>query len=264
VTEFLGSLLVHSDSGRALLAAKRLGLGLTSDDLVGSLLQLAADIAEKDSRELVFPAFNYDFGVTRSFDVENDPVQVGGLPERLRAEGRFTRTPVPFFSFLYEGTEFSTDFENLDPFGAHSVFDLISGNAGSILMLGVGLEAFTFIHHIESSVPGGPVYRYRKRFSGVVQRHGNQVSCTVEMHVRPKGFSIDYDWPRLQAELFEVGALRFLERTGPLILVSATGAKDYLLGKLAENPLHLLTRKNQAEVAGLLHGRERLSIEQFE
>lgn len=261
---FPGALLVHSDAARASLIARKRGFAVGFGTLSRDLVKFAAQLGQRQENELVFPAFNYDFGVTRSFDVENDPVQVGGLPERLRAEGRFTRTPVPFFSFLYEGTEFSTNFENLDPFGADSVFDLISGNAGSILMLGVGLEAFTFIHHIESSVPGGPVYRYRKRFSGVVQRRRDRISCTVEMHVRPKGFSIDYDWPRLQAELLEVGALRFVERTGPVILVSATGAKDYLLGKLAENPLHLLTRKDQAAVAELLEGRERLSIEQFE
>jgi len=256
--------IVHSDLSRAVAVSRELGFRVQRENLVESLLATFEKLAGVQKQSMVFPAFNYGFGSSRVFDVEEDPIQVGALPEMLRRSGFFRRTSVPFFSFLHMGFDILVDFDLIDPFGMGSMFDLVEQSSGSILMVGTGLEAFTYIHHIESRLPGGPTYRYRKSFTGSVQIAGKEFPCVVEMHVRPEGVSLEYDWHRLESELFEAGALQYLGLTGQVIVVSAKRAKDYLVDKMLNNPLHLLTRKTQSVVMELLVGRERLTLEQFE
>lgn len=265
MTMFSGPVLVHSDIGRGILTAKRGGFEISPGDIPGSLTDFLARLCSDGKEALTFPAFNYDFGSTLIFDLENDPIQVGALPESLRIAGEFERTEVPFFSFLRLEAATPLDEGPVLPFGEKSFFGHLSNEDGTILLLGVGVEALTFIHHVESSMIGGPPYRYEKAFSGVIRKQGRDVKCSVSMHVRPSGLWLEYDWPKIEQELRRYGVMKEFAELPGLLAISARAAKSVLLERLQADPLYLLEPSSRRRVEShLVKGTTRLKIEDFE
>lgn len=147
---------------------------------------------------IILPAFNYDFPTTRCFDVESSPSQVGALTEYVLNKHLLKRTETPIFSFLTNTMQ--TEGVSHFPFGAGSVFETVFEQGGTVVFYGAGIEACTYLHFVEQQF-GPPVYRYDKRFEGVVVGQGRVRDVSVEMHVRPRGVALDYDWPFLLALL---------------------------------------------------------------
>lgn len=258
-------IFVHSDLHEGFRLLRRAGFAENPDGIASSMVQFLSAICETDSSELIFPAFNYDFGTSRVFDVDNDPIQVGALPEALRVSGGYQRTHVPFFSSLHAGEAPQCLGNQINPWGEGSVFGLLAQQRGSILFCGAGIDSFTFIHHIEASVPGGPVYRYDKVFLGEIRAGDETRMCSLTMHVRPLGIPLHYDWPKIEAFLRDSGSLRQVAGRPEIRVISAYSAKVELLRALSQDPYFLLHGETIERLAAVTHQKsERLKIDDFE
>ncbi|MEZ5260650.1 MAG: AAC(3) family N-acetyltransferase [Acidimicrobiales bacterium] len=117
---------------------------------------------------------------------------------------------MPVFSVCGTGAPFpgaAPGDGELDPFGDRSAFAALAEADGVIVWYGAPLSSTTMIHHAERSA-GGPLYRYDKHFDGVTWAAGRQHRTSLRYHVRPWGRHLDYDWPRLAADLATHGILQ--------------------------------------------------------
>ena len=257
-----GPVLVHSDVGRVMSA-----IVPTSERamLLERHLELLTDVVE--GRGLWFPTFNYGYTRTRHFDVASDPSEVGVLSEYARIEFAAWRTPVPVFSLAGNGPEPYLPLpETLDPFGTESAFSRLVELDGAILFHGAGLHSCTAIHHAER-MADGPDYRYDKLFIGeVVDAVGTRREHVLRYHVRPMGFSLDYDWSRLRAELLEAAVAQEVAVRGSSALVlGARALIAFWVERLRADPLHLLNADSRTWVRRRLDALGRpFRLEDFE
>lgn len=149
---------------------------------------------------LIFPSFNYDFPVTKIYDIQKTSSQVGELTNFILNSNLLLRTKTPIFSFLTNIKELSQcDFS---PFSTGSVFDYIFENDGSVIFYGTEINSCTYLHFVESQY-GPPVYRYDKSFSGILIDNELSSNVKVDFHVRPFGVDLNYDWNYLYHALEE-------------------------------------------------------------
>lgn len=253
-----GPTLVHSDVAQAIGA-----VAPTRDR--ATLLARHADLLEAvaGDRPLWVPVFHYGFTRTRRFDVTDDPSEVGALSEHVRTQRAQWRTEVPVFSVAGTGTRPDVPASGtVDPFDAQSAFGRLADADGALVFHGAPFASCTFIHHVER-LAGGPVYRYDKDFAGeVVAPHGTH-ACVLRYHVRPMGRHLEYDWPRLEADLAAAGVLRQVVARGARARVlRARDLRSFWAERLAEDPLHLLDADSRAWVAPefeRLHRRFRIA-----
>lgn len=193
------------------------------------------------SNDLILPAFNYQFPKSKKFDPENDVVEVGALPEYARHLVGWTRTSTPVFSYTTNGLLLA---EEVEPFGDNSTFSELDRNGGQILLIGVGCERLTFIHHLEhlAQIP----YRYKKVFSGIVKKDGEWVNSSVSFHVRPLGLGLEYDFIKIEKFLY---ASNVITQAGPRVSVMrASDVRKAVLSKLHEDPFWLLEEATRVNV----------------
>jgi hypothetical protein len=232
-------MFVHSDIGRGMIVAKRAGARIDPRSVQLSLIDYLAAQVKGGADSLIFPAFNYDYGSKRVFDVDSDPVQVGALPEWLRQQSGTHRSQVPFFSVL-SGRDLGLKTEGpVNPFGDASAFQWLVDHDATLTLLGAPLHSLTFIHHVEE-MSGGPVYRYDKPFPGQTVSRGVTAPCDFFMHVRPMGVHLDYDWPKLEADLRTQGLLQRSSDAPDLQWLSARALLEYWGNQIAADPFHLL------------------------
>lgn len=233
----MSSLLVHSDiRGFTRPAGRTDALDPKfREELLKSAFQEILSAAKE--REVLLPAFNYDFTQTSRFDVREDSPQVGRIPKEAMLRPGWHRSRTPVFSFL-SNKRVPANF--LRPFSELSIFSSLTRDEGEILLLGTNFSSLTFIHHVEHmlSVP----YRYEKSFSGEVVDESGTESVTVEFHVRPKGLELDYDFQKIGRYLFECSAAS--QVSGNSILISATRTMTCLSECLERDPLFLLNEES--------------------
>lgn len=238
-------LFVHSDMARGMIAAKRAGAQIDPRAVQRSLVDFLAAQVEGGTDSLIFPAFNYEYGSKRIFDVDSDPVQVGALPEWLRQQGGMHRSCVPFFSVL-SGLELGlATGRQINPFGQSSAFHWLVDHDATLTLLGAPLRSLTFIHYVEE-MTGGPVYRYVKSFPGEIVSSGVTMPCKFSMHVRPRGVHLDYDWPRIEEDLRARGLLQRSDATPDLQWLNARALLEYWGNRIAADPFHLLDATSRA------------------
>ncbi|UFI05714.1 AAC(3) family N-acetyltransferase [Roseibium aggregatum] len=257
-------LFVHSDMSRGMIAAKRAGARIDPRAIQRSLIDFLAAQTEGGSNGLIFPAFNYEYGSRRVFDVEADPVQVGALPEWMRQQDETSRTRVPFFSVLSKrDLGLKTDGQ-INPFGDASAFQWLVDQDANLALFGAPLHTLTFIHYVEE-MSGGPVYRYDKSFPGHVISGGLMTPCSFSMHVRPKDVHLDYDWPGIEADLRARGLLHFSDTAPGLQWLNARDLLEYWGNQIAADPFHLLDAPSRAFFTKATEGgRNRVRKEDFE
>jgi len=236
-------LFIHSDIGRGLLAAKRAGLKMIRGGIEKSLIQFLAGGLKGGEDILLFPAFNYDYAKTRLFNISDDPVQVGAIPEWVRKNLDFQRSPIPFFSFLSKFDLGLSIQSTVNPFGSDSGFQKLYDQDVTIAMFGVGLNRLTFIHYIEEIV-GKPVYRYEKDFHGSVVFNGQAKKCEFFMHVRPMGVHLDYDWSRLEKDLLMEGILQVEDYSPDVKWVKARRLGEFWGNRVSEDPFYFLDERS--------------------
>ncbi|MEO1047124.1 MAG: AAC(3) family N-acetyltransferase [Pseudomonadota bacterium] len=255
---------IHSDIARGMIAAKRCNATIDPKSIQQSLMSFLTSGNSSGQAGLIFPAFNYDYGRTRVFNVLEDPVQVGGLPEWVRAGASMPRTHVPFFSFL-SSRDLALDTRGeINPFGKDSGFQWLVDHDATIVLFGAPLLSLTFIHYVEE-VSGGPVYRYIKQFPGKVVGPEGAAPCDFAMHVRPMGVHMDYDWPRLEEDLRNQNILQTSETAPTLQWLNARRLLEYWGGRISSDPLYLLDEPSRSYFGPVTqNGTGRVRQEDFE
>jgi aminoglycoside 3-N-acetyltransferase len=263
MTQFDGPLFIHTDIRRSISAARAGGIEITGD-LKKSLLNYFARFVGGDHTRLIFPAFNYDYGKTRIFDVDNDPAQVGSIPEHIRVSGNYTRTDIPIFSFSSAANMNLDTTGIINPFGVKSGFQRLIDLDATIMFAGAKLASVTFIHFVEE-MSGKPVYRYEKQFPGQIVKNGHSQACDFHMHVRPLGVHMDYDWPRLEADLNEAGIMHHAEYSDSMMWMSAKKLYAFWEDKITQDPLYLLDQPSLDHFKDATqNGTRRVQLEEYE
>lgn len=242
-----GPLVAHCDARRV----SRLAPGLSTrlqilEKHCKNLGELAA------GRPVWLPAFNYDFCRTGIFDVQRDPSQVGPITEFFRTSISNWRSTCPVFNFSGTGQQPQAEplwKEEIDPFGADSLFGRLVAEDGVLVWFGAPMEATTIIHHAER-VAGGPHYRYDKFFRGLVRESDltEPRRVTLRYHVRPVGHHLDYDWGRLASDLRIDGLIHEIDRNAGIFWASAALLVTRWAERIAEDPLYLLDCKSRGWV----------------
>lgn len=258
-------IFVHSDIGRGVLAIKRKGAKIDSKNICSSILEFLSQQVDGELCRVIFPGFNYDYGKTRVYKPDSDPVQVGALPEWIRTNCEFNRSNVPFFSVLSKSKIELKKTKIINPFGPESIFGHLVSNDATIVLLGTGLCSLTFIHHVEEIV-GKPCYRYKKSFPGQIINSKKEIyDCEYAMHVRPLGVNMDYDWKRLTDDLLLEGILNIDNDTQDLKYIKAQRLIEYWGNRLNDDPFYLLDTKSKAYFMDkTLSGSRRVQIEDYE
>lgn len=255
---------VHSDIGRGLLAVKRAGMKINRKNIYESLVNFLSQQVNQDSSKLIFPAFNYDYGKTRIFRPDADPIQVGVLPEWIRNNCQYIRSDVPFFSVLSNTNVIVHRTECINPFGAESVFGWLVSQDASLFLFGADFSSLTFIHHVEEMV-GKPLYRYDKSFPGQIIRGENIKDCEFTMHVRPRGVHMEYDWPRLEQDLIKKGILSVAKFSQEIKYVKASHLLEYWGDQILSDPFYLLDTPSKAYFKVKTgSGSRRILMEEYE
>lgn len=256
-------LFIHSGIGKSVKAAQAGGTQIEGDVKAG-LIGFFAGFVGDDPDRLIFPAFNYDYGRTRIFNVDSDPVQVGSLPEYVRASGQYRRSEIPFFS-ISSAKDLALDTAGeINPFGVKSGFQWLLDQDATLMFAGAALSSITFIHFVEE-ISGKPVYRYEKSFPGQVVKDGEARGCDLRMHVRPMGVHMDYDWPRLEHDLLAAGIMKHAAYSRDIMWMNTRKLTEFWGNKIADNPLYLLDGLALDHFKGATnHGRRRVSREEYE
>lgn len=253
---------VHAD------VLKGFNLALTdfsASSLLGGHVSVLADLLQADN--LWMPAFNYSFPKTRVSEPDSDPSEVGALTEFFRTDVADWRIEVPMFSVVGTGEPPVFDAADpIDPWGEVSYFADLANRDGALFLYGAGLEAVTYIHHIERLL--GVPYRYPKVFDGVTRhKDGTDRPVRLQHLVRPMGDDpISYDWAKLIADLTDADLLTDMSsKRTKLSVIAAAGLRQLWLGKVATDPLYFLDEASLSWVRPKLDmlGRE-FRIEDFE
>jgi len=215
---------------------------------------------------LILPTFNYDYCRTGRYSVADDPCQVGVLNEYVRAAHPLARTRTPVFNFVIpDNPGFRTDLVD-NPFGPGSLFAELVERDGYVAFVGAGIESNTFIHYVEER--HGIGYRYLKDFAGAVYGpDGSAEELVFHYRVRPmEPGAVDYDWPRLTADLRERDILRDHQvGRGVVMTFSATALLEHWGEQLRRDEYFLLTPESRriTEKLAATHGYP-LTVENLE
>ena len=209
--------------------------------------------------DLFLPVFNYDFAKTKSFDVLNDNSQVGVLNEFFRKKYANWQTPIPFFSVcgIGEIPEYSfSDYINL--FDESSIWSHLYKKSSIIMYYGASFSSTTIIHFVEK-ISNKLFYRYEKQFDGhVILPNNEKIKICVNMHVRPLGHYLDYDWLKLENDLYENKILfKFKDGLTDIKIINVRSLVDFWIQRLNENKLYFLDKKSILWVKPLLERIDR-------
>jgi aminoglycoside N3'-acetyltransferase len=213
---------------------------------------------------LTFPAFNYDFKDGGVFNPDKDKAQVGALPEYIRLSGVYCRSKIPFFSILSKNIELCQYSSEVTPLGRGSFFEWLHHNDGTILSFGSKFT-FTFMHYIESLIPGGPLYRYEKEFNGFIETKENNKKINCKLHVRPKNKELIYNTNLIESDLRKSNILIYDDKYGISSSMECSKVVPYLLLKYEDDPLYGLTEKSKTDFMKLTNNcTSRVKIHDFE
>jgi aminoglycoside N3'-acetyltransferase len=231
-----GPVFVHSDPFRA---ARLVTPARDRQTLIESHLGLILVAASE--RAVWMPAFNYDFPQTHTFDVRNDPSQLGPITEQFRLGPALWRTEIPIFSASGTGEAPVIEWgEDTDPFGPDSLFANLVELDGVILYYGETFHYNTIVHYAER-VAGGPTYRYDKIFEGVVTREdGTTALGSLNYHVRPMGMGLEYDWAAILSRAIHAGVCERLAGNKEVLSAPADALTAFLVDEMRGDPLALL------------------------
>ncbi len=234
--------LAHSDA-RALLphnADQNSILNRTS--LLEKALEGLTDLLGGD---ILVPTYAYDFSKTGVFDVQKTRSDLGAISNAVISLPNWNREPTPIFS--HSSSKIQLDLVSA-PFGEDSVFSMLRSEGGQIAFIGVGLNAMTFIHHVEHAAKVS--YRYAKTLTGLVRTPAKEFHHELELLVRPPGDLVEYDFEKLEMRFRSSKAL---QEIGPRSFVlDASDAFEIILEELDKDPLWLLSMPSRGRVNAVL------------
>ena len=121
---------------------------------------------------LLTPAFSYSIGRAEPFEPSHSPARVGEFGDLFLQQANRARSQDPMISVAGVGPLCAPLFRDPPPtcHGVDSFFHRFCNYGGKLLMLGLGLHACTFLHHIEE-LASSP-FRFLKRFYGSIVEDG--------------------------------------------------------------------------------------------
>lgn len=239
---FIGRpMLVHSDLMMASFVFRPQGRERNQ------FLQGHLDFVSQLGPQVFVPTFNYQFPAQKKADLRTQTCEVGGLGQFVLDSNLGSRSLDPMFSAWSEkswGTR--PNYPNLTAFDHSSIFAHVANNKGCIFFYGAQLETFTFVHYVERMVD--PVYRYDKIFSGtMVDLTGEEHPINYCYHVRPKNFSLVYDWVVIRKILEQAQAIQTF-RSGVRIvaeIIDANLALSALTAAMKKDPVVLVDQNSK-------------------
>jgi len=253
------TVFIHSDLFRSSLFIKP---SMNRETVINNQLNFLGTILE--GRDLWFPAFNYQFPNTKTFNVKTSICEVGPLPEYFRQHKAQWRTLDPIFSASGTGENpfLSVPRDKIVAFDNNSAFAHLVKNKGSLLFYGAGFTSATILHYAEQIVT--PLYRYDKTFNGTIIIDCHQYSVDYTYHVRPFGCNLDYAWDKLLKDLQTEG-IAYSLKNNIATIISSDALVTYWLEQLNEDPFYFLNEQSKKWVIPKIDqlGR-RFQLEDFE
>ena len=233
------SLLVTTD-------LRRLGRGLPSStdraEILESSFHLLRTYTGKVSVWL--PAFNYELTSTGFGKHEPEAITTGALNSYIWREKSEWKSQDPIFSLVGWGEKpntFQLQALELAPYGKDSIFEELINSDTQILSFGLGIsDGATFMHMVETNRPQGPLYRYWKTFEGMYDLNGQIKNLSLRMHCRPAGYALEYDLPRLNADLIANKLVEVLNPELSIYLGKISEIYQFWLERATVDPYYLL------------------------
>jgi len=239
------TLFVHSDS------FKTLNLIKISSDPITNLVRHWETLSQiANGASIWFPAFNYQFPKTHTFDLQNSRCEVGALPEYIRTDITTWRTIDPIFSITGSGEkpQEMISYDNLYSFGPRSIFAELYQRKSGILFYGADIKSATILHHVEAinQVP----YRYDKTIFGTITSDKMKHEVSYTSHFRPMGKYLEYDWKIVLDDLIHSSILVPISKYVSYAPVS--DLVDFWMDKMSQDQLYFLNKSSRSWVAPML------------
>jgi len=253
--------LVHTD-------ISRINLKILRDSKYGEKPQARAInylIQNHDHEEIWFPAYNYDFGITKIFNPEIDGTNVGAINSIALKMPNSIRTFTPMYSYVGFGTSLQPEIKDVyRPFGSGSELQTLLNLDADILFYGANINSFTFIHYIEEQ--NQIEYRYTKMLKGALQVNKKLHSISIELKVRPFGKFFNYDWGKIENDLRSNKVIRSIKNIeSENIAFKLSESLEFITKQLELDPYYLLDQQTKEWVIPLLRDKKRpFLIEDFE
>ena len=121
-------------------------------------------------------------------------------------------------------------------------------NKSNILFYGAPLNSASFIMYIEDTLPGGPIYRFKKKIDGtLVFKKKKNTKISLAFNVRPlsKNFPIEYDWHKIEGALYKARLIKkFKYGVIDIKILNLFKVTKYLHKKISKNSFYLLNKKS--------------------
>jgi hypothetical protein len=147
----------------------------------------------------------------------------------------------------------------------NSTFDFLTKNDGKIVTFG-GNFAPSFIMYVENCIPGGPRYRYMKKFTGFIKIKNIKQAITIKFYCRPLNIYFNYDLKKIKNDITNNNILKNYITNDRFKFSSfdAKKFKEYCLIKLQKDHFYFLNKKTKFFMKKFLKKKFRVSIEDFE
>jgi aminoglycoside 3-N-acetyltransferase len=185
--------------------------------------------------------------LSKEYDVCRTKSVVGALTDYFRTKFAAWRSEVPIFSFAGEGSKPQICEDGvIYAFGVNSVFEQLIKKNGLIMFYGTDLQHATFLHYCEQ-MSGVLTYRYYKTFGGKIFNYNQEKDVTLKLHVRPLKKVLDYDFKKLENDLYTEGLLK---KNSPFktYLIKAKYFSEYVIYRMKKDPFYLLTEATRSWV----------------
>lgn len=188
------------------------GLSEKGDDLCKWILSIFNEALDLESAgTLVVPTFSLSYARYQAVYIhEETPADpsLGILPEYVRRQSQSLRSLHPLLSLTAIGLKKSTICGNVckHAYGINSPFHRLYENNGKILLLGVGFDKLSFIHHIEFMA--GVTYYYNKAYFTPVYKDGVRVALPFTAGVRYYNNKVESYYERMEENMGKKGLVK--------------------------------------------------------
>ena len=226
---------------------KKLNKEITGRSFINKgLILMLNDIKKLFGKNFILPTYNYDFGKTRTYNVNKDQSQTGLFTEFCRKKKIFFRSYTPMFSSISMNKNLikkNTQLE-INPFDGSSEWENLYNKKGKIVNFGVPFNP-TYIHYIENK---SKIIKYRKkkRFDGkIVLPNKKRKKISLIFSVRPKNLNISYDTKKVRKDLKKEGILKSYNINNNFYyeITDAKDFCDFALNKIRINEYYFLDKK---------------------
>lgn len=200
------------------------------------------------SLDIIMPTFNYDFCKGNNYNIKEDKSQVGVLSDFFRTNIASWRSSTPVFNFSGTGKQPEQDLDKIiDPFDENSLFAFLKNNKALLMHYGSGLHSTTLIHYVER-LSTKLIYRYDKKFRGLII-NSKDTEVILNYHVRPMGYTLNYDWVKLEKDLINEKILSIIkEGRTKILLARIDEIVSFWLEKLTDDPFYFLDSETKSWV----------------